>query len=166
MTDQENKTAPRLDGRPAKDRWAKLGFLAVVLVVAGTVYFSQREDPKLEGWGIDLQAALRDAKSRRAKVVVLFTAKPMGQHDKDMVKKCMRVARTVNALAQLGYAKVHLTMRDNKSEVERYNVAEPPTVLLLDADGRMLKGQQGFMIDLDFCNDFLGAPSKATQEKG
>ena len=156
MNEQEENTTQAAKPKSAKDRVVKIAFLVIAMGAAGTIYMMQRKDPELRGWGRNLGEALREAKARQTKVVVLFTRSPMGYNDKKMVKRCMRLGPTVRVLRHLGYPKVHLRTQADESEVQRYHVTKSPTVLLLDSDGKVLKKHEGFMTDLSFCNNMLG----------
>ncbi|MDY6914588.1 MAG: hypothetical protein SVT52_09055 [Planctomycetota bacterium] len=160
MDDSQSRPA----AKSKRDRWVKLGFLVAVLLVAAVVYFSHRKEPGLESWETCLDSGLQQAKQNQTKVIVFFTRQPMGYWDKRMVKKCMQMGPTTRVLRHLGYVTVHLTIQANRQEVERFEVMDTPTVLLLDANGKLLKRHTGFMNDISFCNQFLGLSAKQISE--
>lgn len=162
--EREPETDPPKQPRSRTDRWIKMGFLAVAVVVGVIIWRWQGRDPELVGWGTDLNAALQVAKDKRTKVVVFFTRAPMGYEDKRVAKSCIRRPLTINALRHLGYRKVHLTTRAHKQYAKQFDVTETPTILLLDPDGKVVKRHEGFITDLVFCNEFLGVTGAEMSE--
>ncbi len=138
------------------DRWVKLGFVAVIMIVVAVVYLVQRKAPELEGWSSDLPGALSAAKERKTQVLLVFTNNPPSQEDRNFIEKCLAWSTTRKVLKHLGYEQVHLTIADHPSAAQRYQVSNVPAVLLLDSAGTILKQRNGYMSDLTFCNEFLG----------
>ena len=160
MSEHEEQTPSEPKGKSKKDRRIKLGFLVVLAIVVLAVVMIQRKDPALKGWTNDLEAALQQAKTNNTNVIVFFTRKPMTLEDKDMVNKCMNARDALNAFAKLKYPRVHLTLRQNKQEAQRFGVTLPSTVLLLNSYGDILNKHTGFITALKFCNDVLGVQAK------
>ncbi len=144
------------------DRWVKVGFLVVVVAVSVLIYKRQAAEPKLPGWGTDLQAALGQAREKGTKVLVLFTESPMSHGDKRLVTDTLNRSRT--ALNDLGYPRVHLRMRQHKDIAERYGVTSHPFLVLLDAEGKVVKKYSGFMSKEKFRSDFLEVSSSRTEK--
>ncbi|HAU37719.1 MAG TPA: hypothetical protein DCX07_08390 [Phycisphaerales bacterium] len=142
--------------KPRFDRWVKLGFVAVIVIVVAVVYLVQQKAPELEGWSSDLPGALAAAKERQTQVLLVFTNNPPSQEDRSFIEKCLTWRTTRNVLTHLGYERVHLTIADHPSAAQRYQVSNVPAVLLLDSAGTILKQRSGYMSDLAFCNEFLG----------
>ena len=137
------------------DRWVKLGFVAVIMIVVAVVYLVQQKAPELEGWSSDLPGALSAARERKTRVLLVFTNNPPSQEDRNFIEKCLTWSTTRKVLAHLGYERAHLTIADHPSAAQRYQVSNAPTVLLLDPSGAVLKQRSGYMSDLTFCNEFL-----------
>jgi len=151
MSEQQDQ--PR---RKSRVDWrVKVGFVVVLLAVSVLIYMRQTAEPKLPGWGTDLQAALRQAKEKNTKVLVLFTGSPMSHLDRRLVKESLNKSRVLKAMNHLGYPRVHLSVRKHKDVAERYGVTSHPFLLLLDADDKVVKKHSGFLTDLAFCGDFL-----------
>lgn len=144
------------------NRRAKIVLLIAVLIIGGLIYFmKQTKDPQLNGWGSDLAGALARAAADNKKVVVLFTREPMSETDKQLITVTLTHDTSVGVLDRLKYPLVHLSIQANAKEAEQYKVTASPVLLLLDADGKVAKRQDGFVTDLDFCNNFLNSPIKA-----
>jgi len=156
MDQQSDNSDTSSKAKSSKDRWVKLGFLVAALVAATVVYTMQREDPKLPGWGSNLKAALAQAREDDTKVVVLMTTKPMSHAGRKLVTRSLKMPKAIKVLAHLGFPKVHLDSKRNKAEMAQYDVNRLPTLLLLHSDGEVLKKHEGYMSDINFCNDFLG----------
>ena len=79
----------------------------------------------------------------------------MSYDDKRLITKGLAFTRSKEALAEIGYLKVHLNKEDHGNVMENYAVRELPTVLMLDPGGVEVKRHEGFMNDITFKNDFL-----------
>jgi len=156
MTGKENEHHMERRQNSRNDRWVKLGFLAVALVVASIVYVLQRRDPAMPGWTSDLSATLQAASQDGKNIVVAITNKPMGFDDKQLVSKALTYPRSVEAMTSLGVHRVQLNDSDHRDVMERYGVQKLPTSLLLGPDGKEIRRHEGVMNDIAFCNDFLG----------
>ena len=162
MSEQQDqpKKKSRVDWR------VKVGFVVVAVAVSVLIYMRQTAEPKLPGWGTDLQAALRQAKEKGTKVLVLFTESPMSHWDRRLVTDTLNKPSTsLKAMNHLGYPRVHLSVRKHKDLAERYGATSPPFLLLLDADGKALKKHAGFLTDLSFCGDFLEVSLSQIEEQ-
>lgn len=165
MSEQEDKTGAVVKDNRRKDLWIKAGFVVVALVVAILIWRRHGRDPKLEGWGTDLDAALQEAKEKQTKIVVFFTRQPMGFEDKKVVENCFHRWRAKKALDYLGYLKVHLTTKANAPLIKQFDITETPALLLLDSNGEVVKKHEGFINDLKFSSDFLGVSGKEMAER-
>jgi len=149
------------------NRRVKFAFLAILAVGAICLYFYQRREPDLVGWGNDLEAALAEAKAaRKPRVLIFFSASPMGELDKTMVKVTLQSSKTLSVLKRLGYPKVHLTTRSHRDLAERYGVRRTPAYVLVDPAGKLLKKRTGGLTDISFCTDFLGTSIAPPQPPG
>ena len=94
-------------------------------------------------WRGDLTAALAEARKAHKGVLIDFSASwcPPCIAMKHEVWPDAEVARAINA----GYVPVAVDADNSKGLTERYNVDNLPTVLLLDADGRVLKRNEGYL---------------------
>lgn len=160
--------AKKMPEKTAKtNRRAKIAFLAILAVGAICLYFYQRREPELVGWGSDLEAALAEAKaSQKPKVLIFFSTSPMGELDKIMVKATLQSSKTLRVLKKLGYPKVHLTTRAHRDLAERYGVQMTPAYVLVDPAGKLLKKRTGRLTYISFCIEFLETPINPPQPPG
>jgi hypothetical protein len=158
MSEQQDqpKRKSRVDWR------VKVGFVVVAVAVSFLIYIRQMADPKLPGWGTDLQAGLRQAKEKGTRVLVLFTGSPMSHDDRRLVKETVNTSR--KQLNDLGYLAVHLHIREHKDIADRYGATSHPYLLLLDAEGTVVKKHSGFMSKESFRSDFLKVSSSQKEE--
>ena len=99
MADSDNDTpaneqspAPAQDAlarekKAALDRKVKMGFIALVLVGAGVIYFYQRKPPQL-GWPKATQAMLDKAKKDGRPVALFFMARQPDGVTRKMIADC------------------------------------------------------------------------------
>jgi thiol:disulfide interchange protein len=94
-------------------------------------------------WRTDLDAALAEARSANKRVIVDFSADwcPPCQAMKHDVWPHPQVASAVSA----GYVPVLVDADNDTVLAARYQVSSIPTILLLDADGRLVKRNNGFL---------------------
>jgi thiol:disulfide interchange protein len=94
-------------------------------------------------WRTDLNAALAEARSANKRVIVDFSADwcPPCQAMKHDVWPHPQVASAVSA----GYVPVLVDADNDTVLASRYQVSSIPTILLLDADGRVVKRNNGFL---------------------
>jgi hypothetical protein len=161
MTEQDNGSGDGASRKPRGDRVVKFAFFIAILVVAIAVYRMQKTDPSMPGWTPDLAIALENASRRNTNVVVAFTHRPMSYDDKELVTRGLLYPRSVKALADLGYLRVHLDDSTGREWMDKYGVGKLPTVLLLGPRGAELRRHEGVMDDLTFKNDFLQVDSFA-----
>jgi thiol:disulfide interchange protein len=94
-------------------------------------------------WRSDLAAALAEARAAHKGVFVDFSASwcPPCIAMKHEVWPNAEVARAINA----GYVPVAVDADQNNGLSDRYQVENIPTVLILDADGRVVKRNEGYL---------------------
>ena len=63
------------DDKPLKtssrDKWIKIGFVAVLVVAGAFVWMQSRRDPALKGWLTDYDAAVREAKNNNTRTLII-----------------------------------------------------------------------------------------------
>ncbi len=149
--------------RPAKskaDRWVKLGFLAVVLVLGFWLWQQGRKGADL-GWPIvtgekAFQEKLDEAKKDTRSVVVYFTSNPRSLDGNENVGY-IRKGQNHKAIEKGNYLCVEVKLPDAlKTDLaKRYNITKLPTMLRLDSDGKELNRRIGRIGQLDFRRGFL-----------
>jgi len=58
------------------DRWVKIGFLVVAVVVAAVIWKYFQTETFMKGWPEDLSAALADANQTDRRVLAVFISNP------------------------------------------------------------------------------------------
>jgi thiol-disulfide isomerase/thioredoxin len=149
-----------------KSRWIKTAFAVILIIGVVIIWNLQRRDPELAGWSKNLPAAIAEAGRKNTKVFVFFTRSPMGYDDKRMAKESVTEAKVVKSINDLGYIRVHLNLRDNQDEAEKYDVKDGPTLLLLDADGKLLEHHSGFISGVDLSKKFLVVKATTSEPAG
>jgi len=165
MNDQNAGTTELPPSRSRFDKWFKIVFAAILVFAGIGVWwvFQRSSTASLKGdWGGDLEGALRKAGTERRKVVVLFTRKPAGETDEAVINKTLNAQ--LGVLEREKYILVHLNLRDNADQARRYDVQNGPTLVLLDADGNVVRKYAGWINEYQLCKDFLKVPMFADGE--
>lgn len=147
----KNSPAPK-----PKGSHAKLVFLAVLILAGGFLWWNQRKDIRLEGWGENLPAARQQAAKEDKKVVVFFSSKPYNGQDKALIENALTTDRTKEKLAKAPILLVAINTKDNADQAQEFKVKTTPTCILLDRYGKELARKEGPMNDLTFYGEFLG----------
>jgi len=153
VMDQASESA---SSRPPS-RLGKLVFLAAVVAVAAAVWWAQRGGGEWDGWEQDLPAARRQAAQQHRPLLVLFTSDPI-DHDARRLKETT-LTRKENRQALLAgryilvVARVATGLKDELSR--KYDLRRLPTLLVLDADDKVLARAEGFVGETAFRQQFL-----------
>ena len=136
-------------GNPAdkKSKRAKLIFIVLVLVVIAVIYGIQhkRSLDIFHGWQTDLDAALKQAKADNKKIIVFVSHSQLSAVDQDVINQNWTNDNLMKSVRGEGFVLVHLDW-DNKPAMEQLKIDKienVPAVLLLDADGKILKTRTG-----------------------
>ena len=146
---EQNESTQAAGKKSSKDRWVKIGFLVVIVAVAGVLYFKHRSSPPMEGWGDDWPAALGQARRDNAKVLAFFTRSPMGHEDRQFLDQRLKHHKVTTVLDKLDYVKVRLNTSKHKALAEKYGITDTPALLVVDADGKELDTLIGFTSKLN-----------------
>jgi len=134
-------TEPGPDNKRRRDRRTKLIFLAVLAAVVVGIYFVQRGSDELEGWGDDLQAALKQAGKEDRRVLAFFMKDRPGPDARWMAKLTLRKGHNRKAVKDGGFVCVQVRLAGglDSAVAKRYELKVLPTLLMLGPDGNELK---------------------------
>jgi len=136
---------------------AKLVLLGLVVAVAAGVWWFQRGGGQWEGWGRDLQAALRQGAAQGRPVLVLFTSDPIDHDARRMEQTTLTRKENRQAIQAGGYIPVLATVATALDDElsRRYSLARLPTLLVIAPDGKVLARAEGFVGEQQFRQQFL-----------
>ena len=141
----------------ARGRWGKYVFVALVIVVGGAVWWVQRSDPTLTGWGGDLPAALEQARSEDRRVLVFFSDDPMNREDRQTVQRVLTHGDTRAVLEHENYVRVHLKLDGDATAAEQFGIGSTPGFVLLSPAGEVIASHDGYLSVQGLCVTFLNA---------
>ncbi len=138
--------------------------------VAGSALVSTAFANTLEGWGTDLDKALKDAKASKKSVLVEFTGS-------DWCPPCIKMRKTVFSkkefvtkasekfiLVELDFPNGDPKLAEkNEPLAQKYSVEGFPTVILLDPDGKEF--DRFYASEYPSVEGFLGHLDKALEKK-
>lgn len=149
----EENTAPEDSKR---EKRTKTILILLILAAMVGIYFYQRRELKIEGWGKDLDAALAQAKTENRPVVVLFVNKSQTPTARDLQKR-IRQPGNRKAIQRGNYITVIVSL-DNKLDSElakKYKIKSLPILLLLKPDGTEHNRAPSNIGEVPFRQNFL-----------
>ena len=152
-----NTEASETPSAPVKsktDRYVKLAFMAVALIVVGWVIVHQHLTAPLKGWGKDLPAALAQAAAEGRRVVVIAYDSPQN-HDYKKLRRIVRKAGNIEALREADVIQVHARMDADDPLAKQFGITAFPTTLLIGPDGKTITRRVGYIGEVRFRTDFL-----------
>ncbi len=156
MDEQEGNTNQTPREKPRKDRWIRLGFLAVVVVAVGAIYLVQRRGPALKGWNPGLNAALEQAGRENRRLLVFFMYSPPSEAARRMAATTLAQAQNRQAIEKGRFVRVKVPVSSLQSELARqYKLKSLPTMMVLDSDGIERNRREGFIGEVAFRRGFL-----------
>jgi len=114
-----------------------------ILLVTGTIaayLFLTRPAPPLEGWGTDLDVAMRQAGESGRRVLVAFYM-PGCAPCAIMDRNVLPASKVKKAL--LDFELVHLDATTHTEVAQHYEVYGTPTYAVIDANGNLLSKREG-----------------------
>jgi len=138
------------------DRWVKIGFLVVAVVIGTVIYLYLQNDTLLKGWPEDLSAALADAKQTNRRVLVVFVSNPPNADAVENAKYALGKPQNQQAIQDGKFARVKVTVNSLDSDLaRRYNLNRLPTMMILAPDGSELNRREGIVGEVPFVHGFL-----------
>ena len=134
--------------RTSKDRWVKLGMLAVLVVALGVVYVLSTRSTRLpEYFKSDLDGALSAARAEGRPVVVLFWSALADDATRYVVgDKGLRHRQVRKVVARHKYLCVAVNATPKSKVAVRYGVRATPALVVLSPEGvplGRLEGRKG-----------------------
>ena len=135
---------PKPPSSPPGQRWVRMGFVVVVIVVAGALWFKHRSVPPPRGWSENLDEALHQAHTEGRKTVVLFVDHPIGYYGRKLIRTTLRKPGNRKALKDGKFVAVMVRLKGKakKDLMAKYKLRELPTLLLLDPKGKELNRRE------------------------
>jgi hypothetical protein len=142
--------------REKRDRWVKLGFLGVIIVVAGIVYMLQQKPMSIAGWSEDLEATLVQAKQQDRPVVAFFVNQPPSE-TAEATKANLTRPENIKVMQEYKVLRVLVTTDTDSEIARRFNIESLPTLLLLSPEGEELNRHDGpsHVGEVPFRDEFL-----------
>jgi hypothetical protein len=138
------------------DRWVKIGFLVVAVVIGTVIYLYLQNDTLLKGWPEDLSAALADAKQTNRRVLVVFVGNPPNADAVRNADFALGKPQNQQAIQDGKFARVKVTVNSLDSDLaRRYNLNRLPTMMILAPDGSELNRREGVVGEVPFLHGFL-----------
>jgi hypothetical protein len=136
----------------SKDRWVKLGFLAIVVAAAAWVAHHQLTLTQLKDWRSDLpQALVQGAKEGRPVVALIYDSPT----DYDYQRLQVVVEKDGNRKAMDRVNAIRVAARLNAAGALKYGVTTYPTTLLFNSRGEVETAWVGYIGETDFRQRFL-----------
>ncbi|MCK4276117.1 MAG: hypothetical protein KAX78_06365 [Phycisphaerae bacterium] len=138
------------------DHRIKIVFL-VLLGALGVLIYWRQLNPKLPGWGDDLQETLGEARREGRKVVVLFTARHPGEIARRLMKTTLGKTANRQAIEEGNFIHIRLKLDTSLTEqiAKQYKIKNLPTMLVLSSGGRELNRREGMIGEMAFRKGFL-----------
>ena len=138
------------------DRWIKIGFLVVAVVIGIWIYTNLQNDTLLKDWPEDLSAALADVKQTNRRVLVVFVGNPPNADAVRNADFALGKPQNKAAIQEGKFARVKVVVNSLNSDVaRRYKLNRLPTMMILAPDGSELNRREGIVGEVPFLHGFL-----------
>jgi len=143
------------------DRYAKVAFLIVAVVVGIAIYFSvQSGDKILSGWPKDLDSRLADANQAGQRVLAFFVSNPANDDTVFVATKTLTKTKNKQAIEAGRFARVKVVINDLKDPTaQKYKITQLPTLLILHPDGHEIARAEGRIGEVPFM-EFIQSAGK------
>ena len=156
----ETPQTPQTPAKSARDRYVKLGFLVVALLIVGGLIILPHLTKPLRGWDDDLDAALEQAAAEDRKIVAVLYDTPQNQNY-DRLRGILQKGGNIEALEAADVIRVHARVDKDDALVRRFKVTTFPTTLLIGPDGKVITRWTGYIGEVAFRQNFLqGEPQR------
>ena len=155
--DQHGPTASPASPRThSRDRWVKIAFVVVTVVLVVFIYHKQRGGLSIPGWGDDLDEAMEQGRREGRLVLVLFVSDPPGTMATQLANT-IRNEQNVKAVTDGRYVAVIAAVDTAlKSDVARlHRLKTLPTLVLLGSAGLERNRREGMVGEVPFRQGFL-----------
>ena len=154
MTDSTgNRQSPRTG---KSDRWVKIGFIIVAVVVSAVIWKYRQTETFLKDWPEDLNAALAKAKQTDHRVLVVFISNPPNAEAVQNANVALGKRQNQQAIQDGKFARVKVSVNNLDSDIARqYKLTHLPTMMILDAKGNELNRREGVVGEVPFLHGFL-----------
>lgn len=147
MSQSDSPQAGQAGKKSSTDRWVKLGFLAVVVIVGAAIYIRHGVGVSSgKAWRSDLDATLAEARKSNRPVLVLFRPKALDE-DTNFVRgeKGLTCPSVRTAVENGNYlcVEVRLERALTSTTAVKYKLKKLPTVIVLSAGGNVLQRESG-----------------------
>ncbi|KKK96407.1 hypothetical protein LCGC14_2663070 [marine sediment metagenome] len=155
MNQQDTQQEPPVR-KTGRDRWVKIGFVILLIVVAVVIFMLQRRGLAIKDWGKDLDAALRQAKAEDRPIVVFFVNRPPSDPAKTIRTRIQKPGNQ-QALKDGKFIPVivELSSSLDSDTARRYEVRELPTLMVLTSDGEERNRHEGNIGEVPFRQKLL-----------
>ena len=142
--------------KSSRDRWVKIGFVVLLVVAAGAILMVQRRAMEIQGWGKDLNAALKQADAENRPTVVFFVNRPPSQIAKTIRTHILRPSNQ-QSLKEGKFIPVivELSSSLDSTVAKQYQIRELPTLMVLTPKGKERNRNEGNIGELPFRQQFL-----------
>jgi hypothetical protein len=148
-----NRKSP---GAGKSDRWVKIGFILVAVLIGTLVWKYLQTETFMKGWPEDLTAALADAKQTDRRVLVVFISNPPNNEAIRNANVALGKPQNRKAIEQGKFARVKVTVNNLDGDIARqYKLTHLPTTMILAPDGKELNRREGMVGEVPFLHGFL-----------
>ena len=154
MTQSTKSPQPTQAGK--SDRWVKVGFVIVAVVIGTMIYKYLQTETFMKGWPEDLNAALADAKQTNRRVLAVFVSNPPNEEAVQNAKIALGKPQNQQAIQKGGFARVKVVVNSLDSDLaRRHHLTRLPTIVVLAPDGKELNRREGVVGEVPFLHGFL-----------
>lgn len=138
------------------DHRIKIVFVVLLAALGVLIYWLQL-NPKLPGWGDDLQETLGEARREGRKIVVLFTARHPGETTRRLMRTTLAKPANRQAIEEGNFIRIRLKLDTSlKGKIaKQYKIKNLPTMLVLSPGSRELNRREGMIGEMAFRKGFL-----------
>ncbi|MFW6066635.1 MAG: hypothetical protein ACOC9S_07420 [Planctomycetota bacterium] len=132
MTEQQTRNEPK---QTSRRQWGKYVFILLIIFAVVAIWWSQRRDPRLDGWLNDYEEASRLAREQDRDILLFFTKTPMGREDRRMVSDVLNRREAKAVIEYEEIIPVHLRMAAHSERAARLGIDQTPALVLLSPEG-------------------------------